>query len=96
MKKLIHISLVVAFILAFVSCEKEVFLPIDHMNNECTDGGDFDDETQTRGDDDIIIILDEDGNVVDPDEDDEDLGDDNDNVVDPDEDDDDLQEEKGK
>lgn len=99
MKKILNISLIVAIILAFASCEKEVIRPIDFLNEHSTNcsGEDSDDYNgQTRDPDDVIIN--DNGGIVDPDEDDEDLGDsdENDNIVDPDEDDEDLNEKEGK
>ncbi len=79
-----------AFILAFASCEKEEILPVDHLNDSFFSDCDGEDPDQTRGDDGSIIIYDGDGNIVDPDEDDDDMGDKDDNIVDPDEDDDDM------
>jgi hypothetical protein len=99
MKKLIYISFVFAFLLAFASCEKEEIMPF----------GDTD-EYNTRGGDDIIIdardVNGESGDrggdddkgdddlITDPDED-EDF-DEDENIVDPDEDEDFEEGEGGK
>ena len=100
MKRLINISLIVAFIFAFASCEKEDFSRYNCIEHDSSDEFDEDDEFQTRGGDDLLIDSgdgDGDGDgVVDPDEDDDDMGGKDDGVVDPDEDDDDLKEEAGK
>ena len=89
MKKLIYISFIFVFLLAFASCEKMDYKPIDRddpfLNFDCdgqdcgTKGpgdGTFDDDNgQGEGDEDEDG--DGDGDIVDPDEDDDDLDDDN-------------------
>ncbi|MBD3636258.1 MAG: hypothetical protein HUJ25_02860 [Crocinitomicaceae bacterium] len=98
MKRLIYISFIFAFILAFASCEKEVIKPNymdnDGTRNEITDNGDFLDPSGTRGGEDGG----KDDLITDPDED-EDFDEDedgDDNIVDPDEDEDFEEKEKGK
>lgn len=91
MKKLLYISFIFAFILAFTSCEKEVIKPCPTMDEtsdtRMSDKGNeagTDIPYQTRGGDGLEGGGDE---VVDPDED-EDFDEDDDKIVDPDEDED--------
>jgi hypothetical protein len=92
MKKLIYISFIFAFVLAFASCEKEVIAPFSVEEGDRSssdgpmyrggeDGGDLSDGDHTKDP------------ITDPDED-EDF--DDDNIVDPDEDEDFDEEEGGK
>ena len=84
MKKLIYISFVFAFLLAFTSCEKEVIEP----NGDQVFVGDS--GTRGAGDED------KDGGITDPDED-EDFDEDGDEgIVDPDEDEDFDEDKDGK
>ena len=88
MKKLIYISFVFAFIIAFTSCEKEVITPFD--TNECEEC--VWDEGGTRGGEPGNHTG---GGITDPDED-EDFDEEEDTVVDPDEDEDfDEEDDKG-
>lgn len=89
MKKLLYISFIFAFILAFTSCEKEVITP----NSDPTE---VDHSSPTRGDDDDEIIIT--GGVTDPDEDEDfdDDGEKNGGITDPDEDEDFDEDEGGK
>lgn len=89
MKKIVYISFVFAFILAFTSCEKEDIFPVNHSEKEngvCGNSG-------TRGGDTGGVLT----GVTDPDEDEDfDEEDDDESVVDPDEDEDfDEEDEKG-
>ena len=90
MKKLIYISFIFAFVLAFVSCEKEIISPNGIENGvrggDITNDRDTEDPYFTRGGEDGDLG----DNITDPDEDedfDED-GDEDDGVTDPDEDED--------
>mgnify|MGYP007077386153 CR=1 FL=1 len=90
MKKLIYISFIFAFILAFTSCEKEVISPNFDISSDASEN------SQTRGGDDEVVPGGD--TVTDPDEDDDFDGDEDKNggITDPDEDEDFDEDEGGK
>ena len=90
MKKLIYISFIFAFVLAFASCEKELIEPMTIEDDVSSDRNNFDDPG-TRGGEDGG----KDDVIVDPDEDEDFDEDEDDVIVDPDEDEDFDEEEKG-